>query len=96
MDKVFNQKNLDKVEDLIDDLISDEMEQKAMMYSKIILQKLDKFCEATGISTETLMYIFLGICMVYVLVGVFKEIIATMVGTVYPIFKSLEALENNN
>ena len=72
------------------------MEAKAIQFSKVVLEKLDRFSEATGVSTETMMYIFLGLCLVYVLVGVFKELIAVMVGTIYPIFKSLEALENNN
>ena len=46
--------------------------------------------------TETIMYIILGLCLFYVVVGVFKELISTMVGTVYPIFKSLEAIEKND
>ena len=87
---------MENLEDLVDDLVPDHIEEQVRVISSSVLKKLDKVAEVTGVSSETIMHIILVLCLVYVLVGFFKEAISVIVGTVYPMFKSLEAIEAND
>ena len=52
--------------------------------------------QITGIPSDTILHIAAALCAIYMLVGVFKSLISNIVGIVYPIIKSLEALETSD
>ena len=70
--------------------------EKAQHLTNQITNLFSLISEQLGLPSEQLLQICLVICLILALIGTFEQLIVNLVGILYPVFKSVQALENDN